>query len=190
MWLIRINASRIFTFGASLKVLAARGVTQGDTRYQELPNFHKVNDRVYRGGQPKSGGWELLKQLGIKTIVNLRDDDVRAKQEEADARMAGLQYFNFPFERWGRPQDKEIERALSIIKDTAHQPVFVHCKDGADRTGVLIAIYRITHDGWTSQEAKAEAKRYGLKPWQRGMKDCIRDCYKRQTAPANVTHDR
>ena len=181
---MRINASRIFAVGASLTLLTERGLTQEDARYKELPNFHQINDRVYRGAQPKSGGLELLKQLGIKTVVNLRDDDARAKQEESDARMAGLQYFNLPFERWGRPQDKEMERALSIIKDPAHQPVFVHCKDGADRTGVLIAIYRITHDGWTSQEAKAEAKRYGLKPWQRGMRGYIKDCYKRQTMTA------
>ena len=181
---MRTRAGRIFAVGALLTLLAAPGLTQDNTRYKELPNFHKVNDMVYRGAQPKSGGLELLRQLGIKTVINLRDDDARANQEEAGARMAGLQYFSFPFERWGRPQDKEMERVLSIINNPANQPVFVHCEHGADRTGVVIAVYRITHDGWTSQQAKAEAKRYGLKPWQLGMKDYIHDFYKRQTAPA------
>jgi len=169
---------------AVLALLAAPIRTQEDHRYKELPNFHKVNNVVYRGAQPKSGGLDLLRQLGIKTVVNLRDDDIRAHQEETAARQSGLQYFNIPFGRWGRPQDKEMERVLSIINNPANQPVFVHCRHGADRTGVVIAIYRITHDGWTSQQATAEAKRYGLKPWQLGMKDYIHDFYKRQTAPA------
>lgn len=181
---MRTKATRVFAIVAMLTMLAAPGLTQDDTRYKELPNFHKVSDLVFRGAQPKSGGLELLKRLGIKTVVNLRDDDERAKQEEADVKMAGLQYFNFPFARWGRPQDKEMEQVLSIVNNPANQPVFVHCKHGADRTGVVIAVYRITHDGWTSEQAKAEAKRYGLKPWQLGMKDYIRDSYKRQTAPA------
>ncbi|MBA2525059.1 MAG: tyrosine-protein phosphatase [Pyrinomonadaceae bacterium] len=178
---MRIKASRIFAVGALLTLLSAPGLTQDNTRYKELPNFHRVDDLVYRGAQPKSGGLDLLRQLGIKTVVNLRDDDARAKQEEAGARMAGLQYFNFPFERWGRPQDKEMEQVLAIINNPANQPVFVHCQHGADRTGVVIAVYRITHDGWTSEQAKAEAKRFGLKPWQLGMRDYIHDFYKRQT---------
>jgi tyrosine-protein phosphatase SIW14 len=176
---------------AVLELLAAPIRTQKDLRYKELPNFHKVNDLVYRGAQPKSGGLERLKQLGIKTVVNLRNADARAKQEEARARMAELQYFNIPFERWDRPRDKEMERVLSIINDPANQPVFVYCQRGADRTGVVIAVYRIAYDGWTSQQAKAEAKRYGMKPWQRGMRDYIHDFYKRQTAPAtHETNDR
>src|SRR5688500_6818585 len=98
---MRIRAIRVRVSGTVLTLLAAPIRTQ-DRRYKELPNFHKVNDMVYRGAQPKSGGLELLKQLGVKTVVNLRDDDDRAKQEEASARVAGLQYFNLPFTRWGR----------------------------------------------------------------------------------------
>jgi tyrosine-protein phosphatase SIW14 len=155
-----------------------------EVRHRELPNFHKVSQEVYRGAQPKSGGLELLKQLGIKTVVNLRDNDRRAKQEELGAHKAGLQYYNFPFARWGRPQDKEVKQVLSIINNPAHQPVFVHCRDGADRTGLVIAAYRITHDGWTGKQATAEAKRYGLKPWQLRMRDYISDFYRRQTTDA------
>ena len=163
-----------------LALLCAPTFTQEDLRQNELPNFHKVNDAVYRGGQPKIGGLERLRQLGIKTVINLRDDDSRAKQEEVDAHRAGLQYFNFPFERLGRPKDDEMAQVLSVINNPANQPVFVHCRHGADRTGVVIAIYRITYDGWTGDEAKAEAKRYGLKPWQLRMKRYIRTFYKRQ----------
>jgi tyrosine-protein phosphatase SIW14 len=182
---MKTKAIRILVVSAVLTLLAAPGLTQDNTRHKKLPNFHKVNDKVYRGAQPKGGGLELLGQLGIKTVVNLRDDDDQAKQEEEAAHVVGLQYFNFPFDRWGRPQHKEMERVLSIINNPANQPVFVHCQHGADRTGVVIAVYRITHDRWTSEQATDEAKRYGLKPWQLGMKDYIQDFYKHQTLPTS-----
>lgn len=177
---MRIKANRILAVGAVLTLLAAPGLTQDDTRYKELPNFHRVNEAIYRGAQPKPGGLQLLRKLGVKTIVNLRNDDSRAEEEEADARSVGLRYFNIPLGRLGRPDDKDIEQVLSTINDPENQPVFVHCKKGADRTGVVIAIYRITHDGWTSQQAKAEANHYGMKPWQLGKKDYIHDFYKRR----------
>ena len=75
-----------------------------------------------------------------------------------------------------------MELVLSIINDPANQPVFIHCQHGADRTGVVIAVYRLSHDGWTSRRARDEAKRFGLKPWQLGMKDYIHDYEKRKTA--------
>ena len=181
---MRTRAIRVLVSVALLAPLAASVYAQEDPRYRELPNFHKVNDMVYRGAQPKNGGWELLKQLGIKTVINLRNDDDRARREEAGARVAGLRYLNFPFERWDRPHDEDIKQALSIIDNPINQPVFVHCRDGADRTGVVIAVYRITHDRWTGAQAKREAKRYGLKLWQLRMKDYILDFYKRQTVPA------
>lgn len=179
---MRTKAIRVLVSLAVLAILTAPVRTQEDSSHEELPGFHLVNDMVYRGAQPKSGGLELLRRLGIKTVINLRNNDARAKQEEVAAHKAGLQYFNLPFDRWGRPNDQEIEQALSIINNPANQPVFVHCRRGVDRTGVVIAVYRMTHDGWTSKQAMAEAKLYGLKPWQLGMKDYIRDFDKRETA--------
>ncbi|MFN2514172.1 MAG: tyrosine-protein phosphatase [Pyrinomonadaceae bacterium] len=80
----------------------------------------------------------------------------------------------------GGPSDNDIDQVLATLNDAENQPVLVHCHKGADRTGVVIAIYRITHDGWTSEQAKAEANRYGMKPWQLGMKNYIDDYYQRQ----------
>lgn len=175
---------------ALLALLSTPAFAQDDGRHTDLPNFHKVNDALYRGGQPQIGGMERLRKLGIKTVINLRDDDSRAKREEVDAQSAGLQYFNFPFARLGGPRHEDMAQVLSIINNAANHPVFVHCKHGADRTGVVIAIYRITQDGWTGDEARAEAKRYGLKPWQLRMKRYISAFYKDQTASAQRIHDR
>lgn len=177
---MRIKSIQFIAGLTALVLLATPGFTQDDSLAKGVPNFHKVNEKLYRGGQPKRGDLQRLRQLGIKTIVNLRDGDRRADEEGADALRAGLRSFNIPIGRWGRPQDEEIQQVLMIINNPEHQPVFIHCHRGADRTGVVVAVYRIIHDGWSSEQAKAEAKRYGLKPWQFGMKDYIRDFPKRQ----------
>jgi len=193
---------RFIAVAGAVFCFASIGVAQGEPQYEELPNFHQVNERLYRGAQPKRGGIERLAQLGIKTIVNLRPDDERSRAEEQEARAAGLRYFNvsvekatlvgafksvtdlrhfdLPAQRLGRPSDAQVERVLSIINAPENQPVFVHCKRGADRTGAIIAIYRIEHDGWTSERAKAEANRYGMGWWERGKKNYIRDYYRRR----------
>lgn len=159
----------------------AQVVREREPRYEELPNFHQVNARLYRGGQPRKGGIQKLASLGVNTIINLRDDDERAEAEGREAQAAGLRYFNIPVGRLGRPEDAEIERALALIDAAENGVVFVHCAHGADRTGVVIAVYRISHDGWTSEQAKKEANRYGMKFWQHGMKDYIHDYHRNQS---------
>jgi uncharacterized protein (TIGR01244 family) len=144
-------------------------------RTQELPNFHQVNSQLYRGGQPKSGSIKRLAQMGIKTIVNLRGTNEANRTEEAEAHAAGVRYFNTPLREWARPTNEQVERILKILNDAENQPVFVHCRLGADRTGLVVAVYRMTHDGWTNDQAKAEAKKYGMHPWEFGMKDYIHD---------------
>jgi len=153
-------------------------LAQVETKYKELPNFHQVDQSLYRGGQPKRGGFETLKKLGIKTVIDLRNDRGQAESSEAEAN--GMKYFNFPMERMGKPDDKTVEKVLDIISNSGNQPVFVHCAKGADRTGTIIAVYRIKHDGWTSERAKAEAKNFGMAPWQVEMKNYIHDYYQRQ----------
>lgn len=148
---------------------------------QELPNFHQVNPQLYRGGQPKAGSLKRLAQLGIKTIVNLRGTNESNQTEETEARAVGLRYFSTPLREWARPTDEQVDGILKILNDPENQPVFVHCRLGADRTGLVVAMYRITHDGWTGEQAKTEAKKYGLHPWEFGMKDYILDFARRRS---------
>ncbi|MEP6820369.1 MAG: sulfur transferase domain-containing protein, partial [bacterium] len=147
---------------AALGMIASVGLTQQSPDLKKLPNFHEVNPKLYRGGQPAAGGLQQVLNLGVKTIVNLRGEGEGVSKEEEEARALGLRFIHVPFARSGRPRDADMKLVLSIVNTPEYQPVFVHCKQGADRTGTVIAIYRITHDGWTSEQAKAEAKSHGM----------------------------
>ena len=153
-----------------------------ETQYTELPNFHQVNARLYRGGQPKAGGLKRLAALGVKSVINLRGDDKHAGEEEREAKLLGMKFINLPLSLGGRPSREQIAHALSLIDAPENQPVFIHCHKGADRTGVVVAAYRITHDHWTAQEAQREADRYGMGWWQHGKKDFISDYFRDEGA--------
>ena len=163
-------------------VVASPGVSQRSqvSNDPDLPNLYQVNESLYRGGQPRKGGLEKLKGRGVKTIINLRNDDSLAKAYGKEVESLGLRYFNVPFDNFGRPSDASVERVLSLINSPENQPVFVNCKRGSDRTGTIIAIYRILHDGWSSERAKEEAREFGMGFWQLGMRGYIDD-YSRRT---------
>ena len=148
---------------------------------EELPKFSQVNPNLFRGAQPKEGGIDRLKNMGIKTIINLRDSNDQTKNEEDQATTRGLHYFNIPLPNFDRPSDETVSQILLLITSAENQPVFVHCKRGSDRTGTIIALYRIEFDGWTGDRAKSEAKQHGMGFWQYKMKDYIEDYYTRRS---------
>ena len=144
----------------------------------DLPNFHKVNDGLYRGGQPKEDGFAQLQKMGIKTVIDLRSDSEDSLKEQRLVEKAGMRFINLPLGNWSRPDPQQIDRILAKIDDPKNQPVFVHCRRGSDRTGTVIAIYRMTHDGWNTNRARDEAETFGLGWWQFGMRDFISDYYR------------
>ena len=167
---------------ALLATLAFTALAQVEPRYAELPNLHRVNQQLYRGGQPKDGGLRKLKDLGVKAIVNLRGEDAHTRTESEEAHSLGLRYYSISLPEFSRPKDEEVGRVLGIINDPENQPVFIHCRRGKDRTGTIVACYRISHDGWTAEQAKDEARRYGLGWVEIGMRRYIDRYYARYKA--------
>jgi protein tyrosine/serine phosphatase len=159
---------------------------QENKGFAELPKFSQVNPNLFRGAQPKEGGIDRLKNMGIKTIINLRDSGDQTRNEEDEATTKGLRYFNIPLPNFDRPSDETVSQILSLITSSENQPVFVHCKRGSDRTGTIIALYRIEYDGWTGDRAKSEAKQHGMGFWQYKMKDYIEDYYTRRSRQTKV----
>ena len=97
-------------------------VVAQDTARADLPKFEQVNEKLFRGGQPRSGALQHLRELGIDTIVNLRGSSDRTRAEGAEARALGLNYFNVALPNWGRPQDERVQRILLIINAPQNGP--------------------------------------------------------------------
>lgn len=165
---------------AAIAVLSLVIAAQENRPDEKLPNFHQVNENLYRGAQPQRGGLKKLSELGIKTVINLRGASEDTHNEQAEAEAFGMRYFNIPMSGLGRPTDEQVECALAVIDARENWPVFVHCQRGADRTGVIIAVYRILRDKWTADQAIDEAKRFGMAGIQFRKKDYISDYYKRR----------
>jgi protein tyrosine/serine phosphatase len=166
-------------FTCSITAICLTGAySQSISPSKDLPNLYKVGTGIYRGGQPTEAGIIQLKALGIRTVINLRDDDDRAKKEGDWARSAGLNFINIPLSNLLGPKDAKIDRILEQMTLSENQPVFIHCKRGSDRTGTAIAIYRISREGWSGDRANAEAKKFGFGWWQFWMKDYIDDFYR------------
>ena len=126
-----------------------------------------------------AGGLQTLKQIGIRTIVNLRHDATKIRAEEDEARRLGLRYYHVPMPDLRLPQDKVVRQVFEIIDSAENHPVFVHCHHGKDRTGTIIACYRISHDGWSATEARKEARKLGMSWAQLRMKGYIDKFYQR-----------
>lgn len=174
---------KVLRFGLSFVMFTAlffsqAGYAQKSPAKKDLPNFARVNETIYRGGQPTEEGIRELAKMGVKTVINLRGADERAKREEAWTRAAGMKFINVSLDNWTRPKTEKIAEIEKMIVAPENQPVFVHCKRGADRTGTVIAVYRIEHDGWDARRANEEAKQYGFGWWQIWMKDYINDYYR------------
>jgi tyrosine-protein phosphatase SIW14 len=136
-----------------------------------VPNFHSVTDHLYRGGQPTREGIGSLVKIGIRTVVDLRTG--KDREEEKLVKAAGMRYVHVPMGALSAPSDQQIASALETLDDVSAAPVFIHCKRGADRTGTVIACYRIRHDQWENQKALSEARKNGLSWVERGMQQYI-----------------
>jgi tyrosine-protein phosphatase SIW14 len=102
--------------------------------------------------------------------VDLREPGQPTEAERRLAEKLGIKYINVPLNGFGAPKPDEMKRILSLISADDAGTVFVHCRRGKDRTGTVIACYRIEHDGWDNEKAAAEADRYGMSRLERGMR--------------------
>ena len=94
--------------------------------------------------------------------------------EEDEVTSLGMAYVNLPMSGFRRPSKETVSAGLAIFEQSP-SPVFVHCKYGCDRTGTIIACYRIKQESWTSKEALNEAKIYDMAWWQIWMKSFVKD---------------
>lgn len=159
-------------------IFANLALAQKAAGEKDLPNFSQVNQNFYRGAQPTENGVKELARMGVRTIIDLRGADENSEREKVWAQNAGVKFVAVDLSNWFKPKTSDIEAVIKQIDGAENEPVFVHCKRGADRTGTVVAIYRIKHDGWTAKRAISEAKQFDFGWWQFLMKDYINDYYR------------
>jgi protein tyrosine/serine phosphatase len=165
MSIVSRSIAALFLF--SLPALAGSSV-------QGIDNFHQVDEQVYRGAQPTPEGFNYLSKLGIKTVVDLREGGERSRREARRVASLGMHYVNVPMTGLTPPTRAEITRILVLLESSTAGAVFVHCMRGADRTGAVIAAYRIDHDHWDSDRALKEAMSFGMGFYQLPRQNFIR----------------
>lgn len=126
-------------------------------KMEGLPNLNRVTDTLYRGAQPSAKGMKNLEKLGIKTVVNLRS----LHSDRDELKGTSLQYVQIKFNTL-HPEEEDVVRFLKLATDPKQFPVFVHCQHGADRTGMMVAFYRMVVQGWSKQEAVKEMTEGGF----------------------------
>ena len=153
----------------SMPAVAAEAAVAG------VPNFHQVNEHIYRSGQPAAGSWAVLAGMGVSTVIDLRHPGGRSKKEAQEVEAAGMYYINVPLSALSAPHDAPIAKLLAILDAEPGGAVLVHCERGADRAGTVIACYRIAHDHWSNRKALEEAVTHGMSPFEFGMRRYILD---------------
>jgi protein-tyrosine phosphatase len=126
-----------------------------------VPNAGRINAHLYRGGQPTADGLAALRSLGIDTIVSFTLPGDGALTEADEAHALGLQYVHLPWSASALPPVEYLARFLRMTAQGQSRVVFVHCKAGADRTGLMIAAYRVLSNGWTPDDALYEMNAFG-----------------------------
>ena len=178
----------LFVSGLTAAAFAQTAETPKDFSSVRIKNFGEMDANFYRGAQPKKDDYASLATLGIKTVVDLRDDPENYEQSAAEA--AGLKYVNIPMSDTEYPKPESIDAFLKLIGDPATGAIFVHCAGGRHRTGIIGAVYRFNKYGWNYEQVYAEMKRYDFYTrWGHGaMKDFVIDyAAKMTTVPVVVS---
>ena len=160
-WLITIRRGAVIAAAGIMLLMGVAGAALAPAsrpitwalpvNLEGVPNLFRVSDALYRGDQPSPLGMQNLKKLGIKTIISLRS----FHSDRDEIAETGLAYEHIYMKPW-HPEEKEAVRFLKIVTDPQRTPVLVHCQHGADRTGTVIAVYRIAVQGWSKAEAIRE----------------------------------
>jgi protein tyrosine/serine phosphatase len=151
-----LSISPIVGFAAEKSTPAA--ATASKTPTIGIHNFGRINDTYYRGSQPDGRDYTDLAALGVKTVIDLQANGLATERRLVES--AGMKFFRIPMTTRKAPTTDDLSTFLQLVNDPVNQPVYVHCAGGRHRTGVMTAVYRMTHDGWNSDQAFKEMKQY------------------------------
>jgi protein tyrosine/serine phosphatase len=168
-------------FGVISLVLASsvtaftQQLDNANTKSVTIKNFGQMDDRFFRGGQPKENEYQELAALGVKTVIDLQDDP--KSYEKTNVEALGMRYVNIPMSDKDYPAAAKIDEFLKLVDDASTGKFYVHCAGGRHRTGVMGAVYRFNRYGWDFDQVYAEMKKYDFYTrWGHGdMKKFVED---------------
>jgi protein tyrosine phosphatase (PTP) superfamily phosphohydrolase (DUF442 family) len=138
---------------ASLHTLPQQPIETGDAG---LSNFGFVTRDVWRGAEPSPEALQTLAKLGLKTVIDLRENGT------PDAPPPGVRIVHIPVSAWHADR-VDPARVLAAIADNP-KPLFIHCCEGRDRTGLAIAEYRLSL-GMNANDACRELRNFHVNLW-------------------------
>ena len=144
------------TSDSSVPHSRAHGVKR---RIKGISNFGEVTPTLFRGGQPTHQGFQALAKNGVDIVVDNRGN--RSKTEGKEVNRLGMRYIAIPW-HCPFPHDEAFARFLKVVRENPDKKIFVHCRLGDDRTGMMIAAYRMAEEGWTADEAMTEMQHFGF----------------------------
>ena len=124
---------------------------------EPLIRFHKINENFYRGGQPTEEGYVKLKELGIDIIINFCQEKEFIQRSEKLARENGMEQRSIPWNIYGRANPKIPKEFFEIINNNDGKRIFIHCKRGVERTGVMSGLYYLKYEKLSNKEAYYKA---------------------------------
>jgi len=179
---IKSNRSSLSVLFAVVALILASSVTaftqelnKTDVSKVSIKNFGQMDDRFFRGGQPKQDEYQELAALGIRTVIDLQDDPTSYEKQSVEA--LGMKYVNIPMSDSRYPESAKIDQFLKLVDDPSTGKFYVHCAGGRHRTGVMGAVYRFNHYNWNYDQVYAEMKKYDFYTrWGHGdMKKFVQD---------------
>ena len=180
--MIKLNRSYLSVLFAVVSLVLASSITafsqdsnKADISQVSIKNFGQMDDRFFRGGQPKENEYPELAALGIHTVIDLQDDPTSYEKGSVEA--LGMKYINIPMSDSRYPDSAKIEQFLKLVDDPSTGKFYVHCAGGRHRTGVMGAVYRFNHYNWNYDQVYAEMKKYDFYTrWGHGdMKKFVQD---------------
>jgi protein tyrosine/serine phosphatase len=160
-----------------LSLAAVSSAQENSTTNVKIKNFGQMDDRFYRGAQPKEKEFKALAQLGIHTIIDLRDDP--ESYEKPMVESLGMTYVHIPMIAKKYPAPEALDLFFKTVNDPNTGKFFVHCAGGRHRTGVIGAVYRFRFYNWDFEQVYKEMKQYDFYTrWGHGaFKDFVEDYY-------------
>jgi protein tyrosine/serine phosphatase len=183
MFHLRNNYVKIAVIAGLLLAFAAAslGKTHSDPAFSniKIKNFGRMDERFYRGAQPKEEDYKALAALGIRTVIDLTDDP--KSYEKPDVEALGMRYVNIAIPDKQDPSDAQVQSFLKLVNDPSTGKFYIHCAGGRHRTGVMGAVYRFNVNHWNFDQVYAEMKDYDFyTSWGHGgQKKFVEDYWSR-----------